>query len=145
MNNIEIISNDTEILKKEEERLERLKEIEKNNEFNPKYLDFYYNGFFIINDKKISIDKINIIISNDNKYFLDIVDDIFPFPKDIKIKKIIKFKNTSMLEYILKTYAEKIDNNILIFDKEIIDFLKNIKWDGKYNSIAPETIYMKER
>ena len=145
MSNIEIISDDTEILKKEEERLERLKEIEKNNEFNPKYLDFYYNGFFIINDKKISIDKINIIISNDNKYFLDIVDDIFPFPKDIKIKKIIKFKNTSMLEYILKTYAEKIDNNILIFDEEIIDFLKNIKWDGKYNSIAPETIYMKER
>ncbi|MBR3523092.1 MAG: hypothetical protein IKN87_00180 [Bacilli bacterium] len=145
MSNIEIISDDTEILKKEEERLERLKEIEKNNEFNPKYLDFYYNGFFIINDKKISIDKVNIIISDNDKYYLDIVDDIFPFPKDIKIKKIIKFKNTSMLEDFLKKYDEKIDKNILKFDKEILDFLKNIKWNGKYNSIAPETIYMKER
>ena len=73
------------------------------------------------------------------------MDDIFPFPKDIKIKKIIKFKNTSMLEDFLKKYDEKIDKNILKFDKEILDFLKNIKWNGKYNSIAPETIYMKER
>ena len=147
MDKLTIISDDTEIFKRNIDRELRIEELKKQNYFNPVFVNFYHSGSFTIVDKKIDINRINILnvtINNQEKNIIDFVDNPKPLSKDIKIKSIIKFKDTSLFEQILLRFSDRIVDNNLVFDKEITDFINHLTWDGKYHSLVAETMYLNE-
>ena len=137
-----LLSDDTEAFNKLFERARRIDEMEKKNIYDKKIIDFYRDGYFVINNIKISIDMINILgiqKEEGKEYILDFVNSEEPLPKDIKILEIENMKDTSIFESIINRYKEKIENNILVFDDEMVNYLNSLKWDGKYHTLVPET------
>ena len=141
-NKTEIIYEDIEFYKKEIKKEQTIEKLKQENNYDEKIVEFYNSGYFIINGKKHSLNKINIvgIIKDDIKdYMVDYVDSETPFPKNVQIMQINKLKNTSIFEILINKYKEKIKDNVLIFDEEMNNHLKSLKWDGKLHMLVPQT------
>lgn len=141
-NKTEIIYEDIEIFKKEIKKEQMIEKLKQENNYDEKIVEFYNSGYFVINGKKYSLNKINIVgIIKDGvkEYIFDYVDSETPFPKDVQFIQIVKLKNTSIFEMLINKYKEKIDDNVLIFDEEMNNYLKSLKWDGKLHMLVPES------
>lgn len=141
MNNIKVISDDTEIFKRNIELEHKLREEEKNTDYNNPIVNFYYNGKIKINNSIIDINRINLLKikeGTDYRYILDFLDSD-PLDNNFKIIKIIKFKDTRAFEELISKYKEYIIDNVLSFDEKIINYLKNITLNEEKHTLVPET------
>lgn len=137
-----LIYEDINIYLGEIEKEKRIKQLKLNNNYDERIVNFYHNGYFVINNKKTSINMINLLVAETNsekKYIIDFVDSEEPLSKDIKILEIIKFRDSSMFEILMNKYRDKIKDNTLKFDQEMTNYFNSLTWDGKLHTLVPET------
>ena len=138
---ITIISDDTKVFNDYKEKLNRIEKLKKENEYDSIILNFYQDGIFIIDGKKTGINEVNIISikkENDIDHLIDFLNSDTPLPLDLNIVAITKYKNASLFAELMNKYKDKINDNILVFDDEMKNFLFNTKWDGEYHTLTTE-------
>ena len=138
-------TNDKELFDHIIERGKRIEELKKENQYDPKILNFYKNGSLIIKGMIIPITKVNVVEDDKKNQFIDIVDKHFVLPENIVIKKITSFRDTSLFQISVEKYKDKIKNNQIELTDEMLKELLTSKWDGKYHTLTPEAALLQEK
>ena len=138
MNN-ETIFEDTHIVDSAYIYDKKLTELRESFVMNNK-AKFYYEGTLKMNDNKVSIRSLKIISTNMG-YLLDYIHGR-ALPRELKIKRIINFVDTSAFEIFINKYQGEIYNNELELNSDMVTYLNSIvvNYDGKINNLVPETM-----
>ena len=136
--------NEKEMIDNLTKKAKRIKELQENNIYDNKIVNFYNEGILIIKNKEIKIDRINVVTDQNNNQFIDIVDDLFILKEGIKIKKVTSFRNTSLFKDFIDKYTNNIEENKITINDEMLKEFLSQKWDGNYHTLTPETAFLNE-